>query len=49
MYYNVLHTDPYEHKRKIEKKKRKLNIYNYFEKGCRKRCTQQSQKALWVV
>ena len=23
--------------------------YSYFEKGCRKRCTRQSQKVLWVV
>ena len=26
-----------------------LYIYNYFEKGCRKKCTRQSRKALWVV
>ena len=24
-------------------------IYSYFEKGCRKKCTRQSQKVLWVV
>ena len=24
-------------------------IYSYFEKGCRKKCTRQSRKALWVV
>ena len=23
--------------------------YSYFEKGCRKKCTRQSRKALWVV
>ena len=27
MYYIFLHTDPYEHVGKIQKKKRKLNIY----------------------
>ena len=25
------------------------NEYSYFEKGCRKRCTRQSRKALWMV
>ena len=24
-------------------------IYSYFEKGCRKKCTQQSRKLLWVA
>ena len=24
-------------------------VYSYFEKGCRKKCTQQSRKVLWVV
>ena len=24
-------------------------IYNYFEKGCRKKCTRESRKVLWVV
>ena len=24
-------------------------IYSYFEKGCRKKCTRQSRKALWVI
>ena len=24
-------------------------VYSYFEKGCREKCTQQSWKALWVV
>ena len=24
-------------------------LYSYFEKGCRKKCTRQSRKALWVV
>ena len=24
-------------------------VYSYFEKGCRKKCTWQTQKALWVV
>ena len=24
-------------------------IYSYFEKGCRKKCTRQSRKVLWVV
>ena len=24
-------------------------VYSYFEKGCQKKCTRQSQKALWVV
>ena len=23
--------------------------YSYFEKGCRKKCTRQSRKVLWVV
>ena len=23
--------------------------YSYFEKGCRKKCTRQSRRALWVV
>ena len=23
--------------------------YSYFKKGCRKKCTRQSRKALWVV
>ena len=26
-----------------------LGTYSYFEKGCRKNCTRQSPKALWVV
>ena len=26
-----------------------IYIYSYFEKGCRKKCTRQSRKALWVV
>ena len=25
------------------------HVYSYFEKGCWKKCTQQSRKALWVV
>ena len=25
------------------------DVYSYFEKGCRKKCTRQSQKVLWVV
>ena len=25
------------------------HIYSYFEKGCRKKCTQESRKVLWVV
>ena len=25
------------------------SIYSYFEKGCRKKCTRQSRKVLWVV
>ena len=25
------------------------DTYSYFEKGCRKKCTRQSRKALWVV
>ena len=25
------------------------SVYSYFEKGCRKKCTRQSRKALWVV
>ena len=35
----------------IDKFKRwiKESIYSYFEKGCRKKCTRQSRKALWVV
>ena len=24
-------------------------VYSYFEKGCRKKCSRQSRKALWVV
>ena len=24
-------------------------IYSYFEKGCQKKCTRQSQMVLWVV
>ena len=24
-------------------------IHRYFEKGCRKKCTRQSRKVLWVV
>ena len=24
-------------------------LYSYFEKGCRKKCTRQSRKVLWVV
>ena len=24
-------------------------IYNYFEKGCRKKCTRKSRKVLWVA
>ena len=26
-----------------------VHVYSYFEKGCRKKCTRQSRKALWVV
>ena len=26
-----------------------LTTYSYFEKGCRKKCTRQSRKVLWVV
>ena len=26
-----------------------LGIYSYFEKGCRKKCTRQTRKVLWVV
>ena len=26
-----------------------LSIYSCFEKGCRKKCTRQSLKVLWVV
>ena len=26
-----------------------LGIYGYFEKGCRKKCTRQSRKVLWVA
>ena len=26
-----------------------LYAYSYFEKGCRKKCTRQSRKVLWVV
>ena len=46
------HTLPYPKQRKIKFKPRKTlnhNIYSYFEKGCRKKCTWQSWKALWVV
>ena len=25
------------------------SLYSYFEKGCQKKCTQQSRKVLWVV
>ena len=25
------------------------NVYSYFEKGCRKKCSRQSRKVLWVV
>ena len=24
-------------------------VYSYFEKGCRKKCTRQSRKVLWVI
>ena len=27
---------------------RRYFLYSYFEKGCRKKCTRQSQKVLWV-
>ena len=27
----------------------KFFLYSYFEKGCRKKCTRQSRKVLWVV
>ena len=37
-------------KQKLTKIKKKLTAtYSYFEKGCRKKCTQQSLKVLWVV
>ena len=26
-----------------------LYVYSYFEKGCRKKCTRQSRKVLWVA
>ena len=25
------------------------NLFSYFEKGCRKKCTRQSRRALWLV
>ena len=28
---------------------REVCIYSYFEKGCRKKCTQQSRRVFWVV
>ena len=28
---------------------RRFVLYSYFEKGCRKKCMQQSQKVLWVA
>ena len=27
----------------------KLSIYSYFQRGCRKKCTRQSRKVLWMV
>ena len=26
-----------------------VDAYSYFEKGCRKKCTRQSRKVLWVI
>ena len=26
-----------------------ISTYSYFKKGCRKKCTRQTRKALWVV
>ena len=26
-----------------------FQVHSYFEKGCRKKCTRQSRKVLWVV
>ena len=26
-----------------------IGVYSYFEKGCRKKCTRQSRKVLWVA
>ena len=26
-----------------------IHVYSYFEKGCRKKCTRQSPRVLWVV
>ena len=36
-------------KQKLTKIKKLTSTYSYFEKGCRKKCTQQSRKVLWVV
>ena len=33
----------------LTKRKVEIVVYSYFEKGCRKKCTRQSRKALWVV
>ena len=34
---------------KIFVAQRRWTIYSYFEKGCRKKCTRQTRKVLWVV
>ena len=33
----------------VESSNKCVPSYSYFEKGCRKKCTRQSQKVLWVV
>ena len=33
----------------LTKRKVEIVVYSYFEKGCRKKYTRQSRKALWMV
>ena len=36
-------------KTNLDEQQRREARYSYFEKGCRKKCTRQSRKVLWVV
>ena len=35
--------------KKVVAEIKRWSVYSYFEKGCRKKCTRQSRKVLWVI
>ena len=48
-WHKYLELQLYSHIGNLELAGNKLKLYSYFEKGCRKKYTRQSWKALWVV